>query len=146
MTETTTNPPESTSFVKPCRSSTWYARPGIVYFFGAGSPPVAVKIGMTTVINNNLHYSIRRRHSQIQSANHTKIELLGIIRFFDGEYPTRQAEDCEQNLHKRFGQFQLFKAHTRGAEWFKPANEIFEFIEKSTEKLGCILITGRQIS
>lgn len=111
----------------------WWRCPGVVYFFGAGRPPAAIKIGVTAVTKGTLQICIRRRHEQIQSANHETVELLGLIRFSEGEYPTRLAEVCERELHIRFATLQRFKAHTRGAEWFTPGNELLHYIRDNAE-------------
>jgi len=118
----------------------WYRRPALVYFFAAGHPPNAVKIGVTTVFNEGVLQEsdwkecIHRRHVQIQSCNHETIELLGFIRFSDGERPARRAELCERDLRKQFKALQRFKAHTCGAEWFTPGAELLDYIQVHTEK------------
>ncbi|MGB6534919.1 MAG: GIY-YIG nuclease family protein [Xanthobacteraceae bacterium] len=131
MTEAILLPPT------PRRSSPWYQRPGVVYFFGAGNPPVAIKIGMTTCIpgKRDLQQSIRLRHKQIQSANHEAIQLLGIICFDHdtSEFPTRDAEDLEQELHSKFGERQRFERHTRGAEWFTPTKTLQDYIRENAK-------------
>jgi hypothetical protein len=121
----------------------WYKRPGVVYFFAAGDPPAAIKIGMTTVRTEKDQVQdadwcacILHRHKQIQSANHETIKLLGVIRFSDGEQPTRDAEKHERELHKRFAALQRFKPYTCGAEWFRPGNKLLDYIEANAEKLA----------
>lgn len=124
---------------KPRKSSEWYRRPRIVYFFGAGDPPVAIKIGMTTRIpdKRDLQQSIRLRHKQIQSTNHETIQLLGIICFDKGEFPARDAEQLEQELHIRFKAQQRFKDNTPGHEWFNPGAELLDYIRDKTQaKIG----------
>jgi hypothetical protein len=123
-------------------SDWWYTRAGAVYFFGAGNPLVAIKIGVTTIRNDknkireeDWHACIRHRHKQIQSSNHEPIKLLGVIRFADGEKPARDAELRERSLHKQFGELQLFKPHTMGAEWFKPGTLLLDCIEKESMPL-----------
>jgi hypothetical protein len=114
----------------------WYERQGVVYFFAAGRPAAAIKIGVTTVAKkDNWEACIRQRHEQIQSCNHETIELLGLIRFdfAEGELPGRNAELLERALHKQFEELQLFKAHTRGAEWFRPGAELLGYIQKNAE-------------
>ncbi len=135
------------------RSSQWYRRPAVVYFFGAGDPPVAVKIGMTTSIpdTRDLKQSIRLRHEQIQSANHETIQLLGLICFDHNksEFPSRDAEDLEQHLHRKFGEQQRFERRTRGAEWFTSTKELADFIRensKSPEDLEIPAVIGRPIN
>jgi len=121
----------------------WYRRPGLVYFFAAGNPPVAIKIGMTSVRietdevqDRDWLDCIRQRHKQIQSSNHETIRLLGVIRFSGGEQPTRRAEGRERELHKRFSGLQRFKPYTCRAEWFMPGAELLAYIEKSAESLA----------
>jgi hypothetical protein len=128
VTEITPKPPTPTER----RSSLWYQRPAIVYFFGAGDPPVAIKIGMTTSIpgKRDLKQSVRFRHRQIQSANHETIRLLGIICFNEGKFPARDAEDREQELHKQFEKLQRFKDNTSGHEWFTPSKELLDCIQE----------------
>jgi hypothetical protein len=111
----------------------WWRCPGVVYFFGAGKPPVAIKIGVSAVTGGTLQTCIRRRHAQIQSSNHETIELLGVVRFAESERPMRLAEVLERELHVRFAALQRFKAHTRGAEWFTPGNELLDYIRQNTE-------------
>jgi len=116
----------------------WYRRPGVVYFFAAGNPPVAIKIGVTTIAKedelqeDDWRACIHQRHKQIQSSNHETIELLGFIRFRDGDLPARRAELHERALHKQFKELQLFKAHTMGAEWFKPGAKLWDYIQNKT--------------
>jgi hypothetical protein len=114
----------------------WYRRAGAVYFFGAGDPLVAIKIGVTTipkgkdkVQEEDWRACIRHRQTQVQSSNHEQIKLLGIIRFLNGEKPARDAELRERALHKEFEHLQLFKPHTMGAEWFKPGAQLLQYIE-----------------
>jgi hypothetical protein len=110
-------------------ASTWYRCPGIVYFFGAGTPAVAIKIGVTAITTGKLEARIRRRQEHIQSANHELIELLGVIRCPD----MIVAEERERDLHFKFAALQRFKAHTRGAEWFTPAPELVDYIRENAE-------------
>jgi hypothetical protein len=49
-----------------------------------------------------------------QVNNHEPIELLGVIRFSVGEFPTRDAEDQARRLHGEFAHLCRFKPHTRG--------------------------------
>jgi hypothetical protein len=121
--------------VKPPKETTdspiqqkWWANPGLVYFFAAGRPPVAIKIGVASV-SSTLSQAIRSRQRSLQTSNHELIELLGIIQFSEGGYPTRQAEVLERELHLRFAASQRFKQHACGAEWFKPTNDILTYIE-----------------
>lgn len=80
---------------------------------------MAVKIGMLAVPSNMSPSSaMARRLANIQSANHELVQLLGAICFTSGDYPTKDAEDRERELHLEFEHLARFKANTRGAEWF----------------------------
>ena len=106
----------------------WYRLPGLVYFFKAGE---AIKIGVTAVGNGKtLQEAVKRRMTQIQSANHEPIELLGVISFStkDGDMPTFLAETCERELHNRFAASLRFKQHTVGAEWFTSSDDLLAYI------------------
>lgn len=93
--------------MKPPRTTTdspvqaeWWKCPGVLYFFGVGHVPIAVKIGVTAVTkNHDLARAVLRRFREIQTSNHETVELLGLIRFTDGEYPMRSAEVLERELH-----------------------------------------------
>jgi hypothetical protein len=120
----------------------WYSRAALLYFFAAGEPAVAIKIGVTTIRKEKEEVEaadwvvcIRQRQQQIQSSNHETIRLLGIIKFPDGASPARDAERLEQELHKTFAQFQRFRPHTRGSEWFTPDRAIWDYINKNTKGL-----------
>jgi hypothetical protein len=107
----------------------WWSCPGILYFFAAGNPPSAIKIGVTALTKNcTMLEAVKRRFREIQTSNHETVELLGIIAFTEGEYPTRAAEVRERELHIQFAYLQRFKPHTRAAEWFTPAPELIEFV------------------
>ena len=111
----------------------WWRAPGVLYFFAAGSPAIAIKIGVTT------RATLLDRMKKTQAHNHEPIELLGVIRFSDGEFPTRDAEDQERVLHTRFNHLRRFKPHTRGAEWFTASPELLEMIAETSippETLG----------
>lgn len=111
----------------------WWQTPGVIYFLAAGNPAIAIKIGVTT------RATLLDRMKKAQTHNHEPIELLGVIRFSDGDYPTRDAEDQERILHARFANLCRFKQHTRGAEWFTPSPELLEMITESSippETLG----------
>ena len=111
----------------------WWAWPGFIYFLAAGSPPKAIKIGMAAITGKHtLNSAVARRMSHIQSSNHELLELLGLIHFADGEFPTRDADARERELHEQFRHLQRFKNYFRGAEWFTPAPEIHAFIASST--------------
>ena len=111
----------------------WWQAPGVIYFFAAGNPAIAIKIGVTT------RATLLDRMKKIQTHNHEPIELLGVIRFSDGEFPTRDAEDQERILHTRFAHLARFKQNTRGAEWFSASPELLETIAETSippETLG----------
>lgn len=125
--------------MKPTRDSSnetqlkWWRSPGVIYFLAAGSPAVAIKVGVTT------RATLLDRMKKTQTHNHEPIELLGVIRFDDGEQPMRDAEDQERLLHLRFAHLGRFKPHTRGAEWLTASQELLDFIKDSTtapEALG----------
>lgn len=114
--------------MKPTRDSSndkqlkWWSAPGVIYFLAAGRPPAAVKIGVTT------RATLLDRMHKTQTHNHEPIELLGVIRFDDGEFPTRNAEDQLRLLHTRFAHLNRFKPHTRGAEWLTTSPELLQLI------------------
>lgn len=131
----------------------WYKRAAVVYFFGAGDPPTAIKIGVTTIPKERdrleeAHWlaCIRQRHKQIQSSNHETVKLLGVIRFFEGSWPALAAEKCERELHKKFAELQRFKAHTCGAEWFTPGKALWDFIKETETPPGYPGIIGVPIN
>ena len=97
----------------------WWRSPGVIYFLAAGIPATAIRIGVTT------RATLLDRMKKTQAHNHEPIELMGVIRFSDGEFPTRDAEDQLRQLHAEFSLLCRFKAHTRGAEWFNPSPECF---------------------
>jgi hypothetical protein len=79
----------------------------------------------------------RTRLSQIQSSNHERIRLLGVIQFTHdtyGEYPTWHADAKERELHHEFAHLCCFAAYARGAEWFKPVRELLARIEQIATK------------
>ena len=127
-------PPKS---VEGCSPSTvaWWKNPGVIYFIAAGEPVIAIKIGMAAITQNRgLRATIVRRLSQIQSSNHERIRLLGVIHFTQGQYPTRDADAKERELHNEFKHLCRFAAYTRGAEWFNPARELLARIEQVATK------------
>ena len=79
---------------------------------------------------NTLRDTIKRRLSAIQSSNHEPIVLLGVIYFEAGDYPTRDAESRERELHLEFAHLQRFKAGTKGAEWFTAAPELLAKVQE----------------
>lgn len=118
----------------------WWACPGVVYFLGVGDPVIAVKIGMLAVTRQlSLESALRRRLSQIQTSNHEPVHVLGVIHFSDGEYPTRDAEIRERELHLEFEHLARFKSGTKGAEWFHSSEELLAKIQEvsaAPETLG----------
>lgn len=106
--------------------SKWWRSPGMLYFLAAGIPPVAVQIGVTT------RATMLKRLQKVQMHNHEPVQLLGVVRFADGEFPTRDAEDEGRLLHERFAHLARFKAHTRGAEWLTASPDLLELIEECT--------------
>jgi hypothetical protein len=110
----------------------WQA-PGVIYFLAAGNPAASIKIGVTT------RATLLDRMKKTQAHNHEPIELLGVIRFSDGEFPTRDAEDQARRLHGQFAHLCRFKPHTRGSDWFTASPELLEMIAESSisaETLG----------
>ena len=116
----------------------WWKNPGVIYFIAAGEPPLAIKIGMAAITDDRgLKATLVRRLSQIQSSNHERICLLGVIHFTHdayGLYPTRDADAKERELHHEFEHLRRFAEYTRGAEWFKPGPELLARIEQVAAK------------
>ena len=125
--------------MKPTKDSTnekqlkWWRSPSVIYFIAAGSPPTAIKVGVTK------RTSVRNRLQTTQTHNHEPVELLGVIPFDTGEFPMRAAEDQERLLHIRFAALNRFKPHTRGAEWLATSPELLRTIAETAtlpETLG----------
>src|SRR5690242_20383951 len=115
----------------------WWKNSGVIYFIAAGEPPIAIKIGMAAITGKrDLKATIVRRLSQIQSSNHERICLLGVIHFTQDTYshPTRDAEVKERQLHNEFERLCRFAEYTRGAEWFNPTPELLARIEQVATK------------
>ena len=109
----------------------WWRSPGVVYLVAADSPPIAIKIGMVAQSESHtLKSTLIRRLSQIQNSNHELIELIGVVYFTEGDYPTREAEILERELHNEFEHLQRFKKHSRGAEWFTASDELLTKIRE----------------
>ncbi len=103
----------------------WWSCPGVVYFLGVGDPTVAVKIGMLAITERlNIQTAVARRVGQMQTSNHEPIQILGLILFGDCEYPTRQAETVEREMHLKYSHLARFKAGTKGSEWFNSSSEL----------------------
>jgi hypothetical protein len=83
---------------------------------------------------HSLKSAVVRRVAQIQSSNHELIELLGVIHFTQGEYPSRDADAYERELHNEFRHLQRFKSYFRGAEWFTPSPALFTRIDAIAAK------------
>jgi hypothetical protein len=106
----------------------------------AGDPVVAVKIGMTTVApGRDLRSALVQRLSAVQSSNHECVELLGVVPLRDVEYPGREAEALERELHLEFEHLVRFKPGTRGGEWFTASADLMAKIGEiamGPEQLG----------
>ena len=77
--------------------------------------------------------AISRRFKQIQSSNHECLELLGAIKFEEGERPTLLAETRERELHNQFKSLLRFKMHSIAAEWFNSSDELLSFVRENAE-------------
>jgi hypothetical protein len=105
----------------------WWSCPGVIYFVGAGTPTVAIKIGMAAqTARLTLREAVVCRMSAIQSSNHELVDLLGIIHFTNGDHPTRDAEARERELHLEFEHLARFRAGQHGAEWFTASEPMLE--------------------
>lgn len=104
----------------------WEVQPGFLYFVGAGTPPVAIKIGIST------QGTIRRRLRSLQSSNHEPLHILGLIPFEDIEKPMAAANRLELELHEEFA------ANRRlidgpGNEWFNASEELLTAISERAQ-------------
>jgi hypothetical protein len=109
----------------------WYRLPGAVYFFKAGN---AIKIGVTSVSKSQtFKEAIKRRHRQLQSANHETVVLLGAILFSEGDKPTLLASIRENELHSQFAASLRFKRYTVGSEWFTSSDQLLDFINENAQ-------------
>jgi hypothetical protein len=109
----------------------WHQRPGIVYFFKAGS---AIKVGVTTVRQNeDYKLAVKRRQKAIQTHNHELVELLGAILFTDSEEPTFLADAREREIHNQFARHLRFKQHTVGGEWFSASDDLLNYIRSNAQ-------------
>jgi len=108
-------------------TSAYYSKPGVLYFVAAGNPPCAIKIGVST------SDGFARRLRALQSANHERIEVLGLIRFEKSTYslPMREAERRERALHGQFRTHCRAKPGSVGHEWFDPAPELLQYIREA---------------
>lgn len=85
----------------------------MIYFFQMGKVG-PVKIGVT-------RSSLETRRLQLQTGNPETIRLLGYIDV-DKDVQFKK----ERELQKKFHKFKIAKS-----EWFAPADEIFEFINRN---------------
>ena len=109
----------------------WWGCPGVVYFLTVGKPILAVKIGMFAVTaKTTLQSAMIRRLSSIQSSNHELVEVFRVRAFTEGDYPTKDAEDFERELHNKFCHLARFKPGTRGAEWFDASPDLLAKIRE----------------
>ncbi len=92
-----------------------------VYFIqsGKGGP---IKIGTTA-------YSVASRMARLQTGSFDTLRLLGTI---PGYF------DVERQLHERFARVRM---RTRG-EWFRPCQELLEFICAEAEKGEAVACHG----
>ena len=132
-------PPKDTALAS-ASTREWWSCPGVVYFVAAGSPPIAIKIGMAAQTGKNtLQSTLTRRLSAIQTSNHEIVKLIGVKYFTEGDFPTRDAEIFERELHIEFESLQRFKKHSRGAEWFNATPELIKrvaSISNTPQELG----------
>jgi T5orf172 domain len=117
--------PANMSRGKPTYTDPWYAKPGFVYFIGAGDPLKAIKIGVT------LTTSFKSRLRGHQSSNHEPLRVLGIIEFSGPDRNMRTAEQLERSLHKQFAAHQRFQAAWVGSEWFNPHQDLLDYIHSN---------------
>ena len=109
-------------------SDAYFSRDSVIYFIAAGEQPIkAVKIGVTA------RSTVKKRLTSIQSSNHERVRLLGIIEFIGGDKPGLRAERREAELHKMFKNFARAKPHSVGAEWFDWAPPLENFIAEFSE-------------
>src|SRR6185437_10353936 len=81
----------------------YYRKAGVLYFEGAGSPPEAINIGVTT------YQHLLRLLRAIHGTNHRDPVLLGIVPFTYGQTPMMDAERYQAELHEHFASIQLRK-------------------------------------
>lgn len=128
----------------------WWQCPGVVYFLSVGNPIIAVKIGMFAVTpKTNLRSAMVRRLSSIQSSNHELVEVYRARTFTEGDYPTKDAEDFERELHNEFSHLARFEPGTRGAEWFDASPDLLTRIGELSyppESLGLPKYIGKRIT
>ena len=109
-------------------SDAYFSRDSVIYFIAAGDNPIkAVKIGVTA------RTTVRKRLTSIQSSNHERVRLLGVIEFVGGDKPGLRAELREAELHKHFKELVRAKPFTVGAEWFDWSPSLESFIRDYTD-------------
>lgn len=90
-------PPKQANLAVPSTQK-WWACPDVVYFLGAGSPIVIIKIGRFSIpATMTLKSALLRRLRQIQGSNHEAIQVFGLVQITTGEFPTRQTEELERH-------------------------------------------------
>lgn len=121
----------------------WWSCEGVVYFLAVCSEPYeAVKIGVAAQTEGrDLKSTLKRRLDQIQASNHEPIQVIGLILFEKNkyEYPMREAEALERELHNEFQHLARFARDTRGSEWFTSSPDLLARIKEtaiSPEQLG----------
>jgi len=100
----------------------WERSPGYIYFIAAGSPPLAVKIGVST------QRDITRRLSTHQGSNHEPLTILRLIPVEGFERPMVEAERQERELHARFSSLCRFAPGWAGSEWFTATADLLDFV------------------
>jgi hypothetical protein len=103
-------------------ASPFYTSQGFVYFVSAGSHCdicKSVKIGVST------RKQLLSRLRSIQSANHTRIRLLGVIPIST----MLEAERVERDLHSRFDEWARVPHGSLGYEWFSASPEVMDYVK-----------------
>lgn len=77
-----------------------------VYFIQSASGSGPIKIGKAR--------DVTRRLASLQTGNHDKLHVIGVIENGGG--------DLERSLHEQFAKYRLH------GEWFSPADELIEYI------------------
>jgi len=109
-----------------------YRKAGVLYFVGAGSPPEAINIGVTT------SQRLLGRLRAIHRTNHRDPVLLGIVPFTYGQTLMMDAERYQAELHEHFASIQLRKPGTIGAGWFEATPVLLEFIATVADPLSSV--------
>lgn len=140
-------PPKQTT--DSAHTAEWWQRDGILYFLSAGTPAIAIKIGMASVRpGTSVAAAISDRLRKIQTSNHELVQLIGLVVFTGCHYPTREAEVLERELHIRFFEHRRFTEHTVGAEWFNASPEILAYVDATSERpeaLGIPRYAGQRV-